>query len=357
MKNYQLTELKLELTRKCPLNCIHCSSEGCARSKETLPINRVLELVKEFSRMGGKQICISGGEPLCYPDLESVLKLCATENLEASLYTTGITNGNGHLHIISDAMLNLLDETSTRVIFSIHGALRSTHDAITTVEDSFHLTTRAIEKVVSKRIQTQIHVVPMSINYSELVDIAHFAIENGINQVSWLRFVPQGRGALNKHLLSLSPAQLKRLTIIKDDIRVLIPAVKIRAGSPFNILCPETPTLCKAAVSLLTINPDGSVSPCDAFKRFKITDAFGSILSQSLAQVWECSCILNSVRQILEYNNFSACSKCKLYSSCKSGCIAQRTIEAGEIISGRDPDCPLRGVEVIRDAIETAAVH
>jgi radical SAM protein with 4Fe4S-binding SPASM domain len=306
--------------------------------------------------MGGKQLCISGGEPLSYPELESVLKLCVKERIETSIYTTGITNGNGHLHIISDKILELLDETKTKAIISIHGAQKSTHEMVTTVEDSFHLTTRAIEKLVYRGIQIQLHVVPMVINYSELVGIARFAVENGIYQVSWLRFVPQGRGALNKHLLNLSSEQLSRLTAIKDDINALIPTVKIRTGSPFNILCSDSPTPCKAAVTLLTVNPDGTVSPCDAFKRFKIIDAFGSILNQSLPQVWERSVVLNSVRRTLEGNNISTCLKCRLYPSCQSGCLAQKAIEAGEITSGRDPDCPAILSAMVRDESEAIAV-
>ena len=253
-------------------------------------------------------------------------------------------------------MVDLLDEINAKVIFSIHGAQTSTHDVVTTVQDSCKMTTRAIEKLVAKGIQTQLHVVPMAINYAELADIAHFANENGIHQVSWLRFVPQGRGAINRNLLNLSVIQLNQLSAAKEEINVLTPDVKIRTGSPYNVLCPDSPTPCEAGISLLTINPDGTVAPCDAFKRFKINDVFGNILDQSLQQVWERSCFLNSVRRTLESKDKSVCSKCDFYSLCQSGCLAQTAIEGGEIIMGRDPDCHLDLSAAVRNESEAIAV-
>ena len=139
-------------------------------------------------------MCISGGEPLCYPDLQQVLRLCSEDGINVSVYTTGIANGSGHLHVLSDVVLDLLEETKATTIFSVHGALESTHEQVTRAAGSFRLTVRAIEKAVSRGLPVQMHVVPMAINLAELADIAYFAADTGVQQISWLRFVPQGRG-------------------------------------------------------------------------------------------------------------------------------------------------------------------
>ena len=141
--------------------------------------------------------------------------------------------------------------------------------------------------------------------------------------------------------MSLNSAQLNRLKILKADLGVSLPSLRIRMGSPFNILCPENPAPCKAATSVLTINPDGTVSPCDAFKRFRVADAFGNVLTHSLSQVWEDSYILNNVRKALELRSRSSCASCRFFTSCASGCLAQKAIEQGSIVDGKDPDCPV----------------
>ena len=357
MNTYHLRELKIEVSRHCPLNCLHCSSNGLPGATERLTPDKISELIKEFSYLGGEKLCISGGEPLCYENLIEVLNSCQNRNLAISLYTTGITKNGGPPKPISDKLVYYLAEHNVRVIYSLHGATSKTHDTITQLKGSYNITTAAIEKTVDAGVTAEVHVVPMLPNFSELADMAKLVDSYRISKVSWLRFVPQGRGFLNRHFLQLEKDQFNGLSNEKLLLRNLVPNVTIRTGAPFNILCPESPAVCDAAKSVLTIGPDGIASPCDGFKQFRIQDDFGNILNHSLSEVWNKSKLLNAVRGLQESRQDSLCSSCSLFTKCKSGCLAQRTISAGLIADGRDPDCPLQAVEVVNDAIEAIAVH
>lgn len=356
-KSYCLRELKIEVNKECPLRCLHCSSNGTPQAREKLNPSKVVDLIREFADMGGKMLAISGGEPLVYKDLPLILNVCRTLHIRPNLYTTGICSNGHSLSPISEDTLELLSQSRAKVIFSLHGAYAKSHDALTQVEGSFDTTLKAMQRTLAAGILAEVHVVPTAINFGELVDMVELLANMSIERVSWLRFVPQGRGEVNRDLLQLSKDQLRQLAHIRVKLPHIYPKVQIRTGAPFNILLPQSPTLCAAGLSVLTILPDGRAAPCDAFKQFRVLDRFGNILDHSLREVWEKSEFLNAVRRIQECSHSSCCASCSAYSRCNSGCLAQKAIAAGRLISGKDPECLLEGAEVESGEIEAVAVY
>lgn len=354
--NYRLRELKIEVNRDCPLHCLHCSSNGMPKAPERLDPHKISELIKEFAYLGGEKLCMSGGEPLCYQELSNIINSCQGTDIDLSLYTTGIERNGGPPEPISERMASFLADKGVKIIFSLHGANDKTHDMLTQVQGSFNSTLVAIKRTTEAGALVALHVVPMTTNFDELTEITKLADSFNIKKVSWLRFVPQGRGFLNRHVLQLSKEQLKELGKKKAEAHRIYPTITIRTGAPFNILCPQVPAPCEAGISVLTITPNGSVSPCDAFKRFNIPDSFGNVLHQSLADIWHNSQFLNTVRVLHESRLNSSCSSCSLYSRCNSGCLAQKAIATGSLTDGRDPSCPLNEVEVVRDEIKAITV-
>lgn len=357
MRNsYQLKELKIEVNRNCPLYCLHCSSNGMPNAPEYLSLEQVCQLIEEFAYLGGEQLCISGGEPLSYEKLPAVIDICRRTNVATAIYTTGISSNGGSPKPISKKTAALLAENGVRIIFSIHGAYAKTHDMLTQVQGSFDSTMTAIEKTIDAGALVEVHVVPTTINFRELTDIARLADSFNIKKISWLRFVPQGRGFLNKPVLQLSKEQLRELDKTKVHIQKICPTITIRTGAPFNILCPKVPASCEAGLSVLTIRPDGWAMPCDAFKQFRTKDNFGNVSIHSLSEVWDKSGLLNEVRRVHEARLTSSCTSCSLYAQCNSGCLAQKAIAAGRLTDGRDPECLLNGVEMRCGAVEASSV-
>ena len=357
MTNYRLRELKVEVNRNCPLYCLHCSSNGKPKSPDFLDSPKISELIREFVYLGGEKLCISGGEPLCYEGLSTVINSCRVADIDVSLYTTGIVQNGGPPKHISERTAYFLAENGVRIVFSLHGAYAKTHDTITQVKGSFNATITAIEQTIKAGASVEVHIVPMAINFQELADITRLMESFNIRKISWLRFVPQGRGALNKHVLQLSKEQTRELELKKIQLKQVCPMVSIRTGAPFNILCPLEPASCEAGISVLTISPDGSVSPCDAFKQFRFSGDFGDVLHYSLTEVWRNSDFLSLVRTLHESRLESSCASCPLYARCNSGCLAQKAIASGILADGRDPDCPLNDAKVVRDEIKTIAVR
>ena len=356
MKNYRLRELKLELNRNCPLQCIHCSSNGMPGAPEELGYSEIKNLLNEFVLLGGERVCISGGEPLCHPHFWDIIKSSVNLGIDTTIYSTGITTTNNILTPINDDLAKFISNNSIKFIFSIHGAAADTHDFITQRKGSFDITLESVAKLKRAEAIVEAHVVPTKVNINELPELTRLLVSLGIKKVSWLRFVPQGRGETNKHILSLSKKQLFGLVNLKKQLTLQYPDIQIRTGAPFNILCPEKPAECSAGINVLTIRPDGYATPCDAFKQFMFDDPFSNILNFPLSEVWRYSYLLNTVRRIQELSPSSTCSNCSQYYRCRSGCIAQKAVAAGMLIDGKDPECLLKGVEVNSEQLESVTV-
>lgn len=354
--SYRLRELKIEINRECPLRCLHCSSNGAPRASEKLDSSRAADLIREFADMGGKTLAISGGEPLAYKNLSLILDVCRSLDIHPNLYTSGICSNGLPLSSISEDTLELFGQTHTGVIFALHGAQAKTHDTLTRLLGSFDTTVESIQRTVDAGISVEVHFVPTAINFGEIADMVRLLASMDIKKVSWLRFVPQGRGEINRGVLQLSREQLRQLAHARIELQHIYPEVQIRTGSPFNILCAQSPTLCKAGLSILTIRPDGRAVPCDAFKQFRVPDKFGNILEHSLLEVWKKSELMNKVRQMRESICNSSCASCPAYPRCNSGCLAQKAIAVGRLTNGKDPECLFESAEVDSEENKALAV-
>lgn len=355
--NIHLRELKVEVNRRCPLYCLHCSSNGQLNATETLDPHKLVKIINEFSQLGGKKIAITGGEPLLYENLALILRVCHTYQIETQLYTTGIRVKEGCASPLTDELLTVLAENEVKVVFSIHGARAETHDFLTQTKDSFKLTLNAIERALGAGIKVEIHFVPTSINFDEMEDVCKIVDSLNIRRISWLRFVPQGRGLYNRSLLQLTKAQLATIAKRKINFTARFPNLEIRTGAPFNILCPKSPAACMAGLNELVIRPDGRAVPCDAFKQFNTRDNHNNILEYSLLEIWQNSPLINAVRAIQQTKDTSYCSSCSSFSLCQSGCLAQKTLAAGILDNGTDPECLFSYVGQESGELETASVR
>ena len=232
MNSYRLKELKVEVSRNCPLHCIHCSSNGSPDANDNLDPKIILSLVNEFAYMGGEKLCLSGGEPLCYAGLDSLIRTCNQENIHTVLYTSGVTNNNGSVSYLSERTADILAENDVKVIFSLHGATDTVHDRVTRVPGSFRATIHAIERTLNVRVEVEVHFVPLLINFFEIPDLVKLVSSYNIDRLSLLRFVPQGRGSYYQDILRLPKERLIQLIDMKAAAQQAYPATEIRTGSP-----------------------------------------------------------------------------------------------------------------------------
>jgi radical SAM protein with 4Fe4S-binding SPASM domain len=322
----KLTELKIELTQRCPLACVHCSTGSHRKQSSCLPVETVVRVLNEASELGVRKVVFTGGEPLVYEHLGEVVRTASRLGIQPTLYTTGILD-NQLTPITAHEADELVGKGIARFIFSVYSATASVHDNITRY-GTFAATSAAIDAAVGTRVPVEIHFVAMKRNFRDLSDVVKLAGRIGVCRVSVLRFVPQGRGT-KLHSEELSPPELLELAEAIQYCREQHPQLTIRAGSPFNVLgVGYTP--CNAAQDVLIINHRGEIFPCDAFKNVHVVEPeFGSVLTRPLKDVWQKSIYLNRVRSILDKHTGDSCQSCAAFDGCKAGCLAQKVIRNG----------------------------
>lgn len=69
-----LKEISIEIIRKCPNNCLHCSSFSNKNCSEIIPYELFKKVVSGAKNLGLKTVCFSGGEPFLHPDIIEMIE-------------------------------------------------------------------------------------------------------------------------------------------------------------------------------------------------------------------------------------------------------------------------------------------
>jgi len=348
---HTLKELCLEITGVCPLNCMHCSGSCGLDTPNTMSLPQILKIVEDFSKMGGELLEISGGEPLIHPDLEQVVGYAKKNDIEPILYTSGnMLDKDGRITPLNTNLAQKLRGNLQKVIFNLQGACQSTHEAITRVRGSFRNTITSIKTAKSLGYWVGVHFVPMKLNYMELEGLLLLCHDLKVDEVGILRFVPQGRGEVNRTLLELSLEEFKKLNKKLTEVSFKHQNPKLRVGRPvdfrflFNRSVVKAP--CDAGISRCLITPEGNVTPCPAFKRNRQFIA-GNIMKSSLLKIWTESPIWRKFRFFRDDKVSDPCKSCEHFLLCKGGCVAQRTLAySNDVYATPDPRCFKRLIEV-----------
>jgi pyrroloquinoline quinone biosynthesis protein E len=302
------------------------------------------DILEQAVEMGVEQVSFSGGEPLEWAGVGEVVWLCASAGVRTEVYTSGAVEGAAR------AMEVLKENGSPRVILSVYGATEDCHDRITRRKSSFKRMMRTVDEGVRVGLEVEWHFVPLSINYGQLGAVIKLALRKGVNQISVLRFVPQGRGERCSEL-ALDAEQNLELRAMVESGREY---AEVRAGSPYSFLMMSGCPKCCAGVDRITILPDCTIYPCDAFKQVRAeaivgTEQFSRLDKWGLAECWENSPYLQAIREYLTSPFVEPCSGCKYLERCLSGCLAQKYIANGVLKKAADPMC-------VRAALESAKI-
>ncbi len=332
---FHLKEIKIEVTHDCNLKCIHCSSVAEKQSSRNMCWDDCRRIIDEAAEIGVKKMAFSGGEPLLCSYIKDAVTLAHEYGMKVFLYTTGnVPKGQQLLEELYESGLN-------RVMFSIFSSEEFKHENVTCVQGSFNQSLSCINKAVDIGLKVEFHFVPLSKNYKEINDIVKMASACGVERVSILRLVPQGRAEQSsKNLLSHS----QNIDLRKNIIKLKTLGFDIRTGSPYNFLMLKDEPACCSGIDRLTVGPELSIYPCDAFKHISpemigTNSNYSSLQDNSLKDCWEKSAYFNKVREYLTTPFAEVCADCNMLERCLSGCLAQKIHYNGKMIKCPDPMC------------------
>ena len=334
-KMFNLREIKLEVTYRCPLACIHCSSDASPSSALEMTPTDCFRIVSDATEMGVERVAFSGGEPLMWEALDEAVRLASCGGMRVSIYTSG------NVPMLAEKLRNLRQSGLQTCVFSVFGATELAHERMTRTSGSYQRTREAIIYALECGLRVELHFVPLSDNFRELEPIVIAANGWGVSRISVLRLVPQGRASLLKsHLLNrVQNLQLKRIV---EKLRSQ--GFDVRTGSPYNFLMLNDQPKCSSGVDRLIVGPDLRIYPCDAFKQVNAEEIVGTmelstLKSNRLLDCWRNSPFLAAVREYVAGPSAEPCSSCPMLSKCLSGCLAQKVIESGCLVTRPDPMC------------------
>ena len=300
-------DLCFEIIQTCPNNCRFCSSCAGMDKDTMIDYETFISVINHFMKIGGiQEISFSGGEPFLHPNLFDMIKYCKDLGIRVVLFTSGVRRNkqltyeqmevlkkqverchsnlpqevkdkivtremeiytqynNKVFSAISREEMEYLKELGLdKIVFDFQGAERETYDYLMG-SNHFLEVEQSIIRAAVVGLDTDVHFVPMKLNYKELPDLIELLNIAEIRNLSLLNFVPQGRGEINKEELMMSEDEIKEFAIIYNNCKDTFNGV-LRVGIP---LLSDDKHKCTAGLDKLVIKYDGTVLPCPAFKEY-----------------------------------------------------------------------------------------
>lgn len=307
-----IKDLCFEIIQTCPNNCLFCSSCAGMDKNAIIDFDVFKKTINHFMNIGGiEEISFSGGEPFLHPNLFEMIKYCKNLGIRTVLFTSGVKrntklsleeleqlrnkifqyyssvkdlpeeliikytnkkmsiyesyNNQAFSAISREEMEYLKDLGLDKIVFDFQGAERETYDYLMG-SNNFTLVEQSIIRATTIGLDTDVHFVPMKVNYRELPSLIEILNIAKIRNLSLLNFVPQGRGEINKDLLMMSIEETKEFSVIYENCKNKFNGT-IRVGIP---LINDDKHKCTAGLDKLVVKYDGTLLPCPAFKEYDL---------------------------------------------------------------------------------------
>lgn len=175
----------VKLTNACNMSCIMCG-QNIRKERAKYEYVKLENLIKFLPNdMEKMNLCLWGGEPLLYPDIEKLLDLLA--NMKGCKGI--ITNG----YYLDKYIDKIIDARLTYLTISIDGK-ENTHNNIRNVKDAYIKAISNIKKIVEEKKVRKINVDELCININftilneninEMYDVARVAKDIGCKSITY----------------------------------------------------------------------------------------------------------------------------------------------------------------------------
>ena len=336
-----------EITLACDLKCMHCGSRaGHVRSRE-LSTEECLDLVRQFARLGTREITLIGGEAYLRKDWLKIISEINSNGIQCTLQSGG-------LHLTDERLRQAADAGLAAAGVSIDG-LKDLHDRLRGVAGSFDKAMEALRNArkygLTTSVNTQItsHVMP------QLAEMQELFIEAGASHWQIQLTVAMGRAADNPELL-LQPYELLELMPLLADLYkkgvdrgfLMQPGNNIGYFGPYESLWRGSGdeqvhwSGCNAGQNTVGIEADGTIKGCPSLP----TTAYsgGNIRDLTARQIWEASPEIAFTRNRTVDDLWGFCRSCYYADVCRAGCTWTTHTLFGR--PGNNPYCHHRALEL-----------
>jgi radical SAM protein with 4Fe4S-binding SPASM domain len=164
----------IELTRRCPLECVHCYNslpmrDETARSGE-LTTDEHCRILDEIAAAGCLWLLCTGGEIFARHDFIDIYTYAKKKGFLVTLFTNGT--------LITPKMADYLAEWPPFLIeISVYGATKKTLESITGVSGSYERCMRGIRLLAERGLPLRLKTMALTINRHEISEMKRIAEE------------------------------------------------------------------------------------------------------------------------------------------------------------------------------------
>lgn len=298
----QLYSATIEMTYRCNEHCVHCyaNSPYTDHEPQNLSFADHASLLLQLKEIGCLHLAFTGGDPFVNNIFIDVFKYARDLGFVCDIYTNGVFLANHH-----DVLEEMLGLMPRGFYISLYGSTPNIHDRITGVSGSYDKTIEVIKLLRESHATVVVNVMVLSLNSGDIGNILNLLDDLDVHYRVNMSIINANNG-------DTTPMNYfeSRPEIIKSVVR--------RAGSNMMSIDATKPSetildsdyICGAAVTSISISPDGTVYPCVSLK-----NKLGSICEQPLLEIWNSN-KRRSILQSLKWQNTIECNQCPTRMYC-----------------------------------------
>lgn len=289
-------QIQVELTTRCPLRCPQCF---CDLTGQDIDKEILFSFLQKAAWLKIPYISFSGGEPLVYPHLTESIKYSS----DLGLYTALATSGAG---LDRDYLEKIMNAGLSELFISLNG---STEKINSRSRDGYDETILAMKLLKNTDTPYFINWVAREDNVDDLPDLASFCRDHGARGIIILVLKPDSKSDMKECLRNDSFLKIADFLRVHDHS-----TIRIQAESCFSAMHshlagnkPESLAGCEAGRTVMSLNADGSFSPC---RHIPFREKY-----EGIRDYWYDSKILDEIRKAIT-NLGEPCSNCKFGPTC-----------------------------------------
>ena len=271
MHSHKLVGMNLELTNACPLRCPQCyvALEGALRE---LPLSEGLYWIEEGRRCGVRYVNLSGGETLCYPYLDELIRACADRGMEASVSLSGVLATRERLE-------ELIRAGVASICVSLNGSTPQINAMTREGYEEAVQTLALLQEIDNKDVLRIINFVLHGSNAGDLPDMIRLCETYNVDALVVLQTKPDSEGGLPD---VPDQAQLEKAAALIAGYRGSLIIIPDHCYFELRELLPEadshdaqgTDAGCGAGLTQISVSAEGRLTPC---RHLNLQESFRSI--------------------------------------------------------------------------------
>jgi radical SAM protein with 4Fe4S-binding SPASM domain len=318
-------EVSIEVTRRCPLDCLHCYNnlpmgDLQARRRE-LSTEEHFKLLDELAQLGCLWLLYTGGEIFARKDFLEIYTYAKKKGFLITLFTNGT--------LIGERTADYLRQWPPFAIeITLYGRTKETYEALTGIPDSYERCLRGIALLRDRGLPLKLKTVPTTVNKHEVLAMRQFAEEELHLEFKFDSLInPRIDCSQSPLAVRLSPEEVVALDLHSSKVAAEYRKLaEEEAKHPPALANIETTYSCGGGMNSFAIDPYGHMSIC-VLSQQETYD----IRSGSVEDGWKQFLLRVRTRA---RKTISKCVSCRLHSLC-SMCPANGELENG------DPESPV----------------